>query len=111
MKSKGLELSTIVGSKKQFLGNLTSFLIPVARDGYHWALCWRASKDGGAPETFHSLCDGKGPTVSIVKVGEYIFGGYTNASWTRPFSELFQFCLELFIITLFSHAVVFFSFP
>ena len=40
--------------------------------------------DGWAASTFHSNCDGKGPTVTIIKVGTYIFGGYTEVSWSNP---------------------------
>ena len=46
--------------------------------------CWRAKTDGWAASTFHSNCDGKGPTVTIIKVGSYIFGGYTDISWSSP---------------------------
>ena len=28
-------------------------------------------------------CDGKGPTVTIIRVGRYIFGGYTSVSWGK----------------------------
>ena len=31
---------------------------------------------------FHSLCDGKGPTLSLIKtVAGHIFGGFTTISW------------------------------
>ena len=43
--------------------------------------CWHAKTDGWAASTFHSNCDGKGPTVTIIKVGSYIFGGYTDLTW------------------------------
>ena len=46
--------------------------------------CWRAKTDGWAASTFHRNCDGKGPTVTIIKVGSYIFGGYTDVSWSSP---------------------------
>ena len=42
---------------------------------------WHAKIDGWALSTFHSNCDGKGPTVTIIQVGNYIFGGYTDVSW------------------------------
>ncbi|CAH3143436.1 unnamed protein product, partial [Pocillopora meandrina] len=29
-------------------------------------------------------CDGKGPSVTIIRVGKYIFGGYTSYSWIHP---------------------------
>ena len=45
-------------------------------------LLYRASRDGFAAECFHSRCDNNGPTVTIVKSGEYIFGGFTTQSWT-----------------------------
>jgi hypothetical protein len=44
-------------------------------------LCWRATRDGWASSTFHSNCDNKKPTVTLVKVGSYIFGGYATESW------------------------------
>ena len=44
-------------------------------------LCWRASRDGWSSSTFHSNCDNKKPSVTIIKVGQYIFGGYTTVSW------------------------------
>ena len=46
-----------------------------------WRLLFQASRDGFAAEAFHSKCDDKGPTVTIVKSGEYIFGGFTEVSW------------------------------
>ena len=51
--------------------------------------CWRAKTDGWAASTFHSNCDGKGPTVTIIQVGSYIFGGYTDVSWSNPSKYLF----------------------
>ena len=47
--------------------------------------CWHAKTDGWEDSTFHSKCDGKGPTVTIIKVGSYIFGGYTDVSWSSKY--------------------------
>ena len=44
-------------------------------------LLFRASRDGFSAETFHSKCDNKGPTVTIVQSGDNIFGGFTEQSW------------------------------
>jgi len=45
-------------------------------------LLFQTSKDGDAPSTFHSRCDGKGPTVVIVETKSgNVFGGYTLQSW------------------------------
>ena len=49
-----------------------------------WRLLFRASRDGFAAAAFHSTCDNKGPTVTIVKSGNNIFGGFTEASWSSP---------------------------
>ena len=44
-------------------------------------LLYRASRDGWASSNFHSCCDYKGPTVTVIKSGNNIFGGYTEQSW------------------------------
>ena len=50
-----------------------------------WTACWRATRDGWAASTFHSNCDGKIPTLVIVKVAKnsknLIFGGYCTVTW------------------------------
>ena len=46
-----------------------------------FVLIYRASRDGWDSSNFHALCDNKGPTVTVVKSGDYIFGGYTEQSW------------------------------
>ena len=46
-----------------------------------FVLIYRASRDGWASSNFHTHCDNKGPTVTVVKSGNYIFGGYTEQSW------------------------------
>ena len=80
----GLHDSVIVGSNKNYLTSLSNWLAPVAKSvNSLWKRCWRASVDGWAGSTFHSRCDGKGPTLTIIRVGRYIFGGYTSKSWRR----------------------------
>ena len=44
-------------------------------------LLYCASRDGWSASIFHSCCDNKGPTVTVVKSGNYIFGGYTDKNW------------------------------
>ena len=52
----------------------------------NWPACWRATRDGWAASTFHSNCDGKIPTLTIVKVlkdsKNLIFGGYIYCTVT-----------------------------
>jgi hypothetical protein len=46
-------------------------------------LLYRATRDGFTASTFHSKCDGKGNTVTIIKNNlNYVFGGYTATEWT-----------------------------
>ena len=46
-----------------------------------WRLLFRASRDGFAALAFHFKCDNKGPTVTVVKSGGNIFGGFTGNAW------------------------------
>ena len=82
----GLGASTILRGldPNKYLGKLISFLDPVLPTASRtdFVRCWHAKTDGWAASTFHSNCDGRGPTVTIIKVNDYIFGGYTDASWS-----------------------------
>ena len=62
-----------------------------------WRLLFRASRDGFAASAFHSKCDNKGPTVTVVKSGANIFGGFTEKPWTSPRKGR-KFLLQLIII-------------
>ena len=45
-------------------------------------LIYRGSRDGFTAKAFHSNCDNKSPTISIIKsVKNKIFGGYTEKTW------------------------------
>ena len=77
-----------MGESRNYLRNLTSWLSPVVKSSNSlWKRCWCASVDGWAASTFHSRCDAKGPTVTIIRVGRYIFGGYTSVSWGKWASD------------------------
>ena len=43
--------------------------------------CSRASRDGFTASAFHSRCDNKGPTVTVVNSDGNIFGGFTESAW------------------------------
>jgi len=90
----GLGHSAILGNDDSYLNTLSNWLKPVVQSkSSYWNRCWRASLDGWASTTFHSLCDNKGPSVTIIRVGQYIFGGYTSASWSRWHYFLYLFLL------------------
>ena len=45
-------------------------------------LLYRASRDGFQAQDFHSRCDGKGATITVIKCsGGFVFGGYADVSW------------------------------
>ena len=50
-------------------------------------LCYQATQHGWGSETFHSRCDHKIPTVIVVRVGQYIFGGFSDVAWTAGRSK------------------------
>ena len=48
-----------------------------------WKLIYRGTRDGFGASSFHAFCDNKGPTITLLKsVGDCIFGGYSDVSWT-----------------------------
>ena len=71
-----------MGNNRQYLSKLTNWINPEKSEN-DWELCWRASRDDWDNNKFHSLCDEKGPTITVVQVGTYIFGGYTSLSWRK----------------------------
>lgn len=45
-------------------------------------LLYRASRDGFTGKVFHSKCDNKANTITIIKNNlNYVFGGYTSSAW------------------------------
>ena len=50
-----------------------------------FVLLYRASRDGWDSSYFHSICDNKGPTLTVVRSEDNIFGGYTEKSWDGKF--------------------------
>ena len=69
-------------------------------------LLYRASRDGWAASHFHSCCDNAGPTVTVIKSGNYIFGGYTDQNWE---SKFFWQPFILFFCIFRKHFLEFFS--
>jgi len=63
------------------VSHLFHFLGPAVGNGSPWKLCYRASLHGWDAFTFHSLCDGKKNTVTVIESNHYVFGGYTDVPW------------------------------
>ena len=68
------------------------FLGPVEDAEKSWKRCYRGSNFEFSSTAFHAHCDNKGPTVVIIKVGDFVFGGYTDQSWKACKSVLHSLC-------------------
>ena len=81
LKATPFKDSAILSSEqRQTLIDWLKDTLQSASDDY--ALLYRASRDGWAAADFHSYCDSKGPTVTVIKnTGNYVFGGYTEEQW------------------------------
>ena len=76
--------SKILQVKQEYFRQMNEWL-----DGknFQWRLCYRASSDGWGATDFHSKCDNQGPTVVIVQVGNFIFGGFISRKWCFGYSR------------------------
>ena len=76
------EDSEILYHNKGLLKILLGYLKDVETNGKHWKMCFNARHHSYSAASFHALCNNKGPTVTLVEVGRYVFGGYTDQAWT-----------------------------
>ncbi|XP_078383820.1 uncharacterized protein LOC144666279 [Oculina patagonica] len=90
--------SAILNDNAFYQSRLHQFLTPAVGSNHWWLLCYRASTHGWAVSTFHSRCDGKRDTVTIVKKGQYVFGGYTDIPWDS--SSGYGYSSKAFIFSL-----------
>ncbi|KAL9961327.1 hypothetical protein ACROYT_G030243 [Oculina patagonica] len=73
--------STILSKNESYLSHLHRFIAPVVGNDSQWLLCYRAFMHGWDASTFHSQCDEKKNSVTIIEKGNYVFGGYTDIPW------------------------------
>jgi len=65
-----------------------------------FSLLWRGTRDGFAATTFHSLCNNKGSTLTVVKATSgYIAGGYASVSWASRNGYVTDSTAFLFTLT------------
>ena len=72
-----------LSGNKNYYEHLGNFLELQIEKTARWLLCYRASLHGWLVETFHSNCDGKNNTITIIKKDNYVFGGYTDIPWGK----------------------------
>ena len=66
-----------------------------------WRLLFRASRDGFSASAFHSKCDNKGPTVTVVKSGANIFGGFNEKPWKNAGGKFLLLLIIIYTSTIF----------
>ncbi|KAF0420603.1 kinase-like protein [Gigaspora margarita] len=71
----------IYKSSRNCFINLLKFFRP--KNPFDYKLLIRGSRDGFNPDIFHSKCDNKGPTLTILKIKgqNEVLGGYNPLSW------------------------------
>ena len=72
--------SSIITSRDQE-DTLLSWISEQPRDT-KWSLLFKATRDGWDPAAFHKNCDGKSPTIVVIKSGDNIFGGFADKPWS-----------------------------
>ena len=85
LKPPSFEDSRILSDSQKVLLANTWLKDKLMEPGSSFVLIHRASSNGWDASRFHAYCDNKGPTVTVVKSGNYIFGGYTEQSWDGEF--------------------------
>ena len=85
--------TVILKNEKKLITHLISFL---SNRKTPLKLCYRTSVHGWSSQQFHQHCDDKAGTVVLVKVGNYIFGGYTDQTWqSKNFTKGHKTAIDL----------------
>ena len=64
-------------------------------------LLWKATQDKITPNTFHTKCNNKGPTLTIITSDTgHVFGGYTSVNWNSSSDFVQDPSLKSFLLTL-----------
>ncbi|MDR3737508.1 MAG: TLD domain-containing protein [Terracidiphilus sp.] len=63
------------------------------------SLLYRGQLDGMSPGAFHRACDGRGPTLTLIRAGNgSTFGGYASVSWSSR--NTFVACADAFLFSV-----------
>ena len=85
LKPPSFEDSRILSDSQKVLLANTWLKEKLMKPFNSFVLIHRASCHGWDASRFHANCDNKGPTVTVVKSGNNVFGGYTEQSWDGEF--------------------------
>lgn len=77
----GILRSAIIGHIPGYKRSLFRWLLDVRHSFRVWKQCYHALRHGWNSLTFHRLCDNKGPTLTVIRINNTIFGGFADKSW------------------------------
>ena len=80
--------SAIIGHIPAYKARIESWLTSVSFYGKLWKPCYSAVRDGWNSGVFHQKCDGKGATLTVARISNTIFGGFTEQSWGSMSSKI-----------------------
>ena len=83
--------SNILSKNISYFSYLGKFVEPAVGNNSHWLLCWRATLHGWGVDQLHRRCEGKTDTVTIIKKGKYVFGGYMGIFEGKKLLSQFTF--------------------
>lgn len=74
-------VSSILPETDKHYETLLKWLDDIAAGVSSWLPCYSVTNDNWNVAHFHTKCDYKSATVTLVKVGDYIFGGFSDENW------------------------------
>ena len=73
----------------------------IDKDNLRFKMIFRMTEDGYNSDDFHKCCDGKGPTLVLIKTkNNYIFGGFTPLQWDKTSGLNYDLSDQTFIFSL-----------
>ena len=92
--------SYILGQNELYHEAIESMMSAVTPSRNKWIRCYHAKSDGFTAHAFHSRCDNKGPTVTLVQVREFVFGGFLDQNWGGIANEISNLTSSLISIVI-----------
>ncbi|XP_028403045.1 uncharacterized protein LOC114525810 [Dendronephthya gigantea] len=102
LRREGLQ-SKILPESDLHYPTLLKWLDTAAFDISDWLLCYHHAGPGMDTDDFHERCDYVGATLTLVRVGENVFGGFSNENWGGSSRHLASHSSFLFSIYNPSH--------
>ena len=72
----------MLGQNTDYVNHLSNWVDAVPTSDAKWVRCFEGKRDSWSAYVFHEKCDTKGPTVTLAKHGEYVFGAFSDVPWS-----------------------------